>query len=95
MMYKKCFDKYGGVFLEGNIPRENSPRGNLTKGNFPRGSSPSTTREQLLKFDITKVFTSTFLSWNPIRCFNLIKALIWFEADLQMLLMWLLKFSLS
>ena len=40
-------------------------------------------------------FASNFLSWNPNRCFNLVKLLFWFEADLQMLLMWSLKFSLS
>ena len=40
-------------------------------------------------------FASNFLSWNHDRCFNLGQLLFWFEADLQMLLMWRLKFSLS
>ena len=40
-------------------------------------------------------FASNFLSWNHDRSFNLGQLLFWFEADLQMLLMWRLKFSLS
>ena len=39
-------------------------------------------------------FTSTFLSSNLKENFSLIKALNWFEADLQMLLIWWFKFSL-
>ena len=44
---------------------------------------------------MAKVLTSTFLSLNPNRYFNLIKALSWLEVDLKMLLIWWLKFILS
>ena len=41
-----------------------------------------------------KVFVSIFLSSIPKSYFNLIKVLNWFVSNLQMLLIWWLKFSL-
>ena len=44
---------------------------------------------------MANAFTRTFLSSNLKRCLSLIKALSWFEADLQILLIFCVKSSLS
>ena len=47
-----------------------------------------------IKFDKTKLFTKTILSWNPKKLVNLIGAFSWFTADLKIWFICCSKLSL-